>query len=181
MSKAIKYIHKAQRADGSYLGSWGVCFTYATMFALESLALNDETYETSERVRRACNFLLSKQMADGGWGESYKVRRLCLNLISLVLICEYNKQACEIGEWVNLDKSTVINTSWAVLALLIAKYPNPEPIKRGCRLVMERQLPNGEWLWESTVSCSLAKSVYLMKLISWPDEVRYICEFFSSL
>lgn len=52
-----------------------MCFTYATMFALESLALNGESYTTSERVRRACHFLLDKQMADGGWGESYKVRR----------------------------------------------------------------------------------------------------------
>lgn len=43
------------------------------MFALESLALNGETYENSERVRRACQFLLGKQMADGGWSESYEV------------------------------------------------------------------------------------------------------------
>lgn len=43
------------------------------MFALESLALAGETYENSESVRKACQFLLGKQMADGGWGESYKV------------------------------------------------------------------------------------------------------------
>lgn len=46
------------------------------MFALESLALNGETFATSERVRRACEFLLRRQMDDGGWGESYKVRPL---------------------------------------------------------------------------------------------------------
>lgn len=49
------------------------CFTYATMFSIESLALAGETYGTSDHVRRACDFILSKQMADGGWGESYKV------------------------------------------------------------------------------------------------------------
>ena len=43
------------------------------MFALESLSLVGETYETSESARRACDFLVSKQRADGGWGESYKV------------------------------------------------------------------------------------------------------------
>lgn len=74
MSKAMKYIHASQRPDGSWFGSWGVCFTYATMFALESLALNGETCETSERARRACSFIVSKQMPDGGWGESYEVR-----------------------------------------------------------------------------------------------------------
>jgi lanosterol synthase len=69
----MKYIYASQRPDGSWFGSWGVCFTYATMFALESLALYGETYENSERVRRACKFLLGKQMADGGWSESYEV------------------------------------------------------------------------------------------------------------
>ena len=56
------------------MGSWGICFTYATMFALESLSLVGETYETSQSARRACDFLVRKQRADGGWGESYKVR-----------------------------------------------------------------------------------------------------------
>lgn len=71
---AIDYLHKAQKPGGGWVGSWGICFTYATQFALESLSLVGETYETSEHARRACNFLLGKQRQDGGWGESYKVR-----------------------------------------------------------------------------------------------------------
>jgi hypothetical protein len=51
----------------------GICFTYATMFALESLAIAGETHENSAAVRRACDFLVSKQMEDGGWGETYMV------------------------------------------------------------------------------------------------------------
>lgn len=43
------------------------------MFALESLSLVGETYENSQSVRRACDYLVSKQREDGGWGESYKV------------------------------------------------------------------------------------------------------------
>ena len=56
---AVKYLHDAQRPEGGWFGSWGICFTYATQFALESLALVGETYATSERVRKACRFLLS--------------------------------------------------------------------------------------------------------------------------
>ena len=51
----------------------GVCFTYATMFALEALAIAGENHANSQRVRRACEFLLGHQAADGGWGETYMV------------------------------------------------------------------------------------------------------------
>ena len=73
IQRAITYLHSIQLPEGGWVGSWGICFTYATMFALESLSLVGETYETSESARRACDFLVSKQRADGGWGESYKV------------------------------------------------------------------------------------------------------------
>jgi len=72
-ARAVNYIKKAQFADGSWYGSWGICFTYAAWFALESLASIGETYENSEHSRRGCEFLLSKQAADGGWSESYLV------------------------------------------------------------------------------------------------------------
>jgi len=51
----------------------GVCFTYGTMFALESLAIAGENYQNSERVRKACHFLIGKMKDDGGWGETYMV------------------------------------------------------------------------------------------------------------
>jgi hypothetical protein len=43
------------------------------MFALESLSLVGENYSNSSSVRRACDYLVSRQREDGGWGESYKV------------------------------------------------------------------------------------------------------------
>jgi len=76
MRKAVDYLHGAQYPEGGWYGSWGICFTYATMFALESLHLVGETHSSSERVRRACSFLVSYQMEDGGWGESYEVSSL---------------------------------------------------------------------------------------------------------
>ncbi|KAK4705877.1 hypothetical protein P7C70_g302, partial [Phenoliferia sp. Uapishka_3] len=126
---AINYIRKAQRPDGSWYGSWGVCFTYATMFAVESLSLEGETYENSASVQKACDFILEKQMEDGGWGESFK--------------------SCENHVYVHNLKSQVVNTSWAVLTLLQAKYPDPEPVRRGCKLIMSRQLRDGSWAQES--------------------------------
>ena len=71
--RAIQYIRDAQFPDGSWYGSWGICFTYAGMFALESLASIGETYENSEDVRKGCDFFISKQREDGGWSENYRV------------------------------------------------------------------------------------------------------------
>ena len=120
------------------MGSWGICFTYATQFALESLSLVGETYETSPYSRRACEFLLKKQRKDGGWGESYKVRRLSSDgRVGLTM----NKQSCEQSTWVEHENSQVVQTCWAVMSLMYARYPYPEPIEKGVRLVMSRQLP----------------------------------------
>lgn len=74
ITRAVSWIKTAQYDHGGWYGSWAICFTYATMFALESLATIGEIYETSTHSKRGCDFLISKQRADGGWSESYKVR-----------------------------------------------------------------------------------------------------------
>jgi lanosterol synthase len=126
---AVDYIRRAQRPDGSWYGSWGVCFTYAALFATESLESVGESYDNSVHQKRACEFLLSKQMADGGWGESYR--------------------SCELKEYIQHEESQVVNTAWACLALMEAGYPDKEPIKKGLQLIMSRQQANGEWLQEA--------------------------------
>ncbi|WEW56037.1 Lanosterol synthase erg7A [Emydomyces testavorans] len=126
--KAVAYIRRAQRPDGSWYGSWGVCFTYAAMFALESLAMAGETYESSERVRRGCQFLLDKQMADGGWGESYL--------------------SSELKVYTHSKTSQVVQTAWACLGLMEAGYPEQAPLRKAMKVMMSKQQPNGEWLQE---------------------------------
>lgn len=128
-TSALKYIRRAMRPDGSWYGSWGICFTYAGMFALESLASVGETYQTSAQVRKACEFLISKQMDDGGWGESYL--------------------SCEQKRYVHHKSSQVVQTAWACISLLEAGYPDKEPIKKALAMVVGRQQRNGEWLQEA--------------------------------
>jgi lanosterol synthase len=130
ISASIKWIIGAQRKDGSWFGSWAICFTYATMFALESLHLAGLWYDNTPEVQMACRYLLDHQKEDGGWGETY--------------------QSCVTGKYVQAQESQVVQTSWAIIALLHAQYHkvDQEPIKRAVKLIMSRQQPNGEWKQE---------------------------------
>ncbi|KAF8801318.1 terpene synthase [Phlegmacium glaucopus] len=163
IKNAIKYLHEAQAPGGGWIGSWGICITYATQFALESLSLVGETYETSPHSRRACDFLLKKQRADGGWGESYK--------------------SCELSAWVEHENTQVVQTCWAVMSLMYAKYPYPEPIEKGVQLVMSRQRPDGSWPQEAiegifNKNCAIAYPIFKFSFPIWMlgKAHRYLAE-----
>lgn len=149
VQRAVKWIKSDQRADGSWYGSWGICFTYAGMFALESLASIGETYKNSRNSKSGCEFLISKQRPDGGWSESYKV---CLHFPpdKLGSVLTATEKSCEDSVYTEHPTgSQVVMTAWALIALMKAEYPDPEPIRRGIKLIMDRQQHNGEWLQEA--------------------------------
>merc|ERR1711934_1206440 len=77
----------------------------------------------------ACVFLLSKQKEDGGWGETF--------------------MSCVTRKYVHHPQSQVVNTAWAVLALLKAKCPERDAIRRGIRFLLSRQKADGDWDQES--------------------------------
>ncbi|KAJ3124877.1 Lanosterol synthase (Oxidosqualene--lanosterol cyclase) [Nowakowskiella sp. JEL0407] len=91
VDRAVKWIKQAQREDGSWYGSWGICFTYCMMFALESLASIGEYYENSPSVQAACDFLIAKQRADGGWGETYQVRKKLSQILSQIKYLHFRR------------------------------------------------------------------------------------------
>ena len=121
----VEFIQNQQGQDGSWYGSWGVCYTYAAWFALEALACEKLDYNNSSSVKAGCDFLIAKQREDGSWGESY--------------------ESCVQVKYVQHADGQIINTAWAILGLLQAKYPNMAPIERGIQFLLSRQEENGDF------------------------------------
>jgi squalene/oxidosqualene cyclase-like protein len=129
-----RFIKSIQRDDGSWYGSWGCCFTYGTWFGVEGLVLSGEPRD-SPALRAACAFLLSKQNANGGWGEDFTS---CYDKA-------YAKGGME--RW-GVDGSGVVNTAWALLALMAAGSDDTAAIRRGVAYLREQQRSNGDWKQE---------------------------------
>jgi achilleol B synthase len=59
------------------------------MFAVRGLVAAGRTYGNSYSIRKACNFVLSKQQATGGWGESYLSSEKEVMSLIIILIGKY--------------------------------------------------------------------------------------------
>eukprot|EP00775_Hariotina_reticulata_P008841 gene8841-9020_t len=126
--KAEAFVRRIQRSDGSWYGSWGVCFTYGTWFGVTALAAAGATAASDPAVMKACCFLIEKQRLDGGWGESYL--------------------SCQDKVYSQLEGSShVVNTAWAMMALLAAGYHNMDalPLHKGAAFLMRAQEASGDW------------------------------------
>jgi squalene/oxidosqualene cyclase-like protein len=151
LARGRDYLLDVQRDDGSWYGSWGVCFTYGTWFGVWGLrAAGLPTIHHA--FGRACRFLLGKQRADGGWGEHFS--------------------SCHEHRYIEAEQSLVVNTAWALMALMRGGCRDREAIARGIAFLHERQLADGSWPKEAMAgvfnhTCMLNYDLYYQTFPIW--------------
>ncbi len=122
--RADAWLRRTQRADGSWRGVWGVQYIYGTLFGIRAL-LAAGAHPSDTALRLACRWLLDRQHSDGGWGEHHS--------------------GCLSGQYVDHDESQVIQTAWALIALLEAKDSSWHAISKGAQYLLDTQKADGTW------------------------------------
>jgi squalene-hopene/tetraprenyl-beta-curcumene cyclase len=126
LARGIEYLRRTQLGDGSWYGRWGMNYIYGTwsvLCALNACGLDG----SSPEMRKAADWLISIQNADGGWGEdgtSYKL--------------DYHGYEAA--------PSTASQTAWALLALMACGEVRHSAVARGVAYLMKMQ--GGDGLWE---------------------------------
>lgn len=74
-------------------------------------------------------------------------------------------KASETHTYIPTGQSLVVQTSWAVIALILGGYPDRKPIDKAIKLIMERQSLAGEWKFEDVEgvfnhSCAIEYPTY---------------------
>ncbi|MBU6506801.1 MAG: squalene--hopene cyclase [Alphaproteobacteria bacterium] len=124
-ARGLDYLRRTQLPDGSWFGRWGTNYIYGTWSVL--CALNVVGVAADDpMVQRAVAWLVSKQRADGGWGEDG---------------ASYWRDRPR-GEG---KASTASQTAWALLALMAAGEIDNPAMTRGIEYLLRTQQPHGLW------------------------------------
>jgi squalene-hopene/tetraprenyl-beta-curcumene cyclase len=125
VGRAVDYLRRAQRPDGSWYGRWGMNYIYGTwsvLCALNSVGIDHGAPE----FRKAVAWLAQVQNGDGGWGEDATSYKLDYR--------GYEPAA-----------STASQTAWALLGLMAAGEMDHPAVARGIDYLVRTQASDGFW------------------------------------
>jgi len=141
LSTALAFLRRTQERDGSWYGRWGLNYLYGTWSVLCALRTAGVDAQSAE-IRRAVDWLVSVQNADGGWGEA--------------------------GDSYELDyrghqpaPSTASQTAWALLGLMAAGEMHNPAVTKGIDYLVSSQLSDGFWPERQFTATGFPRVFYL--------------------
>jgi len=138
--RAITWLKRNQKRDGSWWGRWGVGYIYGTFSALSGLgAIGIDANESW--IKRAVAWLKSVQNSDGGWGET----------------CLADKDPALKGK----GTSTPSQTAWALIGVLAGEHELSESVMRGVAWLTQRQNDDGRWEDDEFTGTGFPNHLYL--------------------
>ncbi|MEO6092480.1 MAG: squalene--hopene cyclase [Novosphingobium sp.] len=138
---ALAWLERAQEADGSWFGRWGVNYIYGTWSVL--CALNAAGLPADNpMVAKAAGWLTAIQNADGGWGEDCD---------SYALDRKGHTPA----------PSTASQTAWALLGLMATGEVHADAVARGVEWLAANQADDGLWGQEHYTGGGFPRVFYL--------------------
>src|SRR6202012_6073504 len=145
VAAGIGYLRRTQLAEGSWYGRWGLNYVYGTWSVL--CALNAAGVAHSDpMIRKAADWLVSIQNADGGWGEDATSYRL-----------DYKK----FDTGFDGGSSTASQTAWALLGLMAAGEVENPAVARGIEYLTVTQNQKGLWDEQRYTATGFPRVFYL--------------------
>ena len=141
VAAGIEYLRRTQLAEGSWYGRWGLNYIYGTWSVLCALNAAGVSHQ-DPMMRKAADWLVSIQNADGGWGENATSYRL------------------DYRGWEQAP-STASQTAWALLGLMAAGQVEHPAVARGVRYLMATQSEKGVWDEQRYTATGFPRVFYL--------------------
>lgn len=137
--RAIEYLLKEQRPEGSWYGRWGVNYIYSTSGVMRAFASVGAKAE--EPMRRATDWLRSVQHPQGGFGES----------------CKSYDQTSLMGQ----GDPTPSQTAWGLLGLLTTTSTDDPAVQGAVEYLLVHQNQDGSWVERPFTGTGFPKVFYL--------------------
>jgi squalene-hopene/tetraprenyl-beta-curcumene cyclase len=141
VERAVQFVRRNQEPDGAWYGRWGVNYIYGTCHVLCGLSSIGENMR-QPYIRRAVEWLIEHQNADGGWGESCR---------------SYEEPKIYRG----VGTSTASQTAWALMGLLGAGIARHPAVARGIEFLLWTQTDAGTWDESEFTGTGFPKHFYI--------------------